>query len=65
MKIEVFQERRMIVGPKQWRWRAVAANGRKVAGSLEGYNKLADLYDTLNLLRDRFPTARVEVEYSL
>ena len=59
MRIEIFESRRLGIGPKQWHWRAVARNGRKIAGSLEGYSNRGDLLDTLALLRADFPSARL------
>lgn len=36
-KLEFYQDRK-----NQWRWRAIALNGRIVADSAEGYHRLAD-----------------------
>lgn len=42
--IQVFTERRKVIGPKQYRWRIVAANGKIIAMSSEGYSNLSDLW---------------------
>jgi uncharacterized protein YegP (UPF0339 family) len=60
MHIEIFTQRRLL-GRLEWRWRAVASNGRKIAGSLEGYRNLADLHRAIRLLRDGFPNADIKI----
>lgn len=38
MKLKIYQDK-----AGEWRWRLVAANGRKVADSGEGYTRKADV----------------------
>ncbi len=51
-QIEAYESRRGLALRKQWRWRAVAANGRVVAVSSEGYNNRADMDRGLEIARE-------------
>jgi uncharacterized protein YegP (UPF0339 family) len=46
--IQVYQERRKVIGPVQYRWRIVARNGKVIAMASEGYHNLADLWHAVN-----------------
>jgi hypothetical protein len=53
--VEVYKSRRP-VGRQRLRWRAVAANGRKLATSGEAYTNAADVVPVLAaLFGDRIP----------
>lgn len=46
----------------EWRWRLLAANGRTIADSGEGYKNYTDCWDAVFLLREAAPKALVEVK---
>lgn len=46
MRFEVYRDER-----KEWRWRLIAVNGKKVAVSGEGYHNYGDMMDTIMLIR--------------
>jgi len=41
----------------QWRWRAVAKNGKTVADGAEGYHNKKDLTDELDNIKKEFGSA--------
>lgn len=49
MKVQIYEDRE-----KQWRWRAVAANGRIIADSAEGYDSEANVRRALNTVAEFF-----------
>jgi uncharacterized protein YegP (UPF0339 family) len=58
-EIQVFS-RKPLIGRRQWHWRLVAlANGKKVCGSLEGYNNRVDMIDTIRNIRTGLPDAQI------
>lgn len=49
MRYEIYRSLALFGG--KWRWRLVAANGRKIAVSGEGYHNKQDCRDALDLVR--------------
>lgn len=49
MKLIKYRDRK-----KEWRWRIVARNGRKLAHGGEGYKRQADMNKALRQLRQGF-----------
>jgi uncharacterized protein YegP (UPF0339 family) len=47
---------------KQWRWQAIARNGRVVADSAEGYRRLADALRGCAATCNAIQCQRIEVE---
>lgn len=50
MRYEIYSRRTFMWG-KQWYWRLVAANGRKIAVGAEGYHNKADCRAGIDLVR--------------
>ena len=58
-EIQIFS-RKPLFGRKQWYWRAIRyRGGKKVCGSLEGYNNLDDLGNTLQELMAGMQSANI------
>lgn len=51
-KLVIYPTRPLFSTRTQWRWKVVAANGRKIANGGEGYNNLADLHRALDIVRE-------------
>lgn len=49
-RFEIYRDKRL-----EWRWRFLAANGRKVADSAEGYNRRRDCYRGIELINSPGP----------
>lgn len=54
MKFEFYQDKK-----KEWRWRLVARNGKTVADSGEGYEKIGACKRAVASIMKRIPTAKV------
>lgn len=59
MRYEIYRTRALFGG--RWRWRLVAANGRKIAISGEGYHNKQDCRDALDDVRGSAHVRIVEV----
>lgn len=58
-KIEVFS-RKPLIGRRQWHWRCVELrSGKKVCGSLGGYNNRPEMLDILRRIRTGLPAAQI------
>ena len=58
MRVQIYRARRGLLMRKQWRARVVAANGRVLFVSAEGYNNLGDIRGIVATL---FPNATPEI----
>ena len=59
MRFEIYESRRLGVGPKRWRWRLKAGNNRIVAVSSEGYNRREDCRASIALVKQSERAATV------
>lgn len=57
MKIEYYKD-----DAKEWRWRAIADNGKIVADSAEGYKHRIDAAEEVQQLKSDFPNALEVIE---
>lgn len=46
-RIEIYKSRRVLKRRREWRWRFVAGNGKRLANGGEGYANLGELLDAL------------------
>ena len=55
MKFEVYQDKR-----GEWRWRLRARNGRQIAASGEGYEKVQKVYSVIRSMKKGVADAETE-----
>lgn len=51
-KLVIYPTRPLFSTRTQWRWKVVAANGRKIANGGEGYNNRADCERGIEITRE-------------
>lgn len=60
MRIKVYPSFNMLRLRTEWRWSAIAQNGRIMANSGESYVKRVECVEAIRKLRRDFPLARLE-----